>query len=161
MGGMTTRIGFYHLVRSPLEKALPELLEKALANGHRIIVMAGSAERVAFLDSLLWTCEPDSWLPHGTGRDGDADLQPIFITDREENPNSADLLVVTDGVVPAGVGDFARCLMLFDGNDDIAVQNARELWKDWKQRDFELTYYQQGDRGWQEKARVGGGSVAS
>lgn len=150
-----TRVGFYHLQRLPLEKALPQLLEKALGAGHRAVVMAGSAERVAFLDNLLWTYDPASWLPHGTAREGDAELQPVWITDLDENPNGADVLVLTDGVVSGQVADFARCLDLFDGNDPEAVQAARERWQRLRQAGHELTYYQQTERGgWVEKAKV-------
>ena len=159
---MTTRIGFYHLIRSPLEKALPEILDKALKAGLRVVVMAGSPERVAYLDSLLWTWQADSWLPHGTARDGDADLQPVFITDQDDNPNSATMLVMTDGVIPDDVSRFERALTLFDGKDDDAVQQARGLWKTWKDQGFELVYYQQTEQGgWQEKARAGGETASA
>lgn len=152
-----TRVGFYHLQRSTLEQALPQILEKALAAGHRVVVMAGSAERVAVLDDLLWTYDPASWLPHGTARDGDAALQPIWITDLDENPNAADVLVLTDGVVASRIDTFTRCLDLFDGNDPTAVQAARQRWASLRDAGQELTYFQQSERGgWVEKAKSGG-----
>lgn len=150
---MPTRAGFYHLTYWPLEKALPKLLERALAGGHKVIVMTGSEERVAALDSLLWTYDPASWLPHGTARDGDAERQPIFISSRDENPNRADMLVLLDGVKSAHLDDFARCALLFDGNDEEAVAAARLVWTEWKGRGLQLAYYQQTERGgWEEKA---------
>jgi len=156
-----TRIGFYHLVRSPLEQALPKLLEKIVGAGHRVVVVAGSAERVGFLDNLLWTYEPESWLPHGTNRDGEAALQPVFLTDAEDNPNQADVLVLTDGVVPDQLDAYERCLTLFDGNDEQAVSIARSLWKEWKDGGWELTYYQQTESGaWQEKAKANAAAEA-
>jgi DNA polymerase-3 subunit chi len=152
-----SRIGFYHLQRSSLDQALPKLLEKALAAGHRVVVMAGSAERVAHLDALLWTWDPDSWLPHGTARDGDADRQPVYLTEADDNPNGADLLVLTDGVTTRHIDQFARCLTVFDGSDEAAVGAARSRWKEWAAAGHELTYYQQTERGgWEEKARAGG-----
>jgi DNA polymerase-3 subunit chi len=39
-------VGFYHLLSTPLERALPRLLERALGQGHRVVLQAGSAERV-------------------------------------------------------------------------------------------------------------------
>ena len=152
----TTRVGFYHLVRSPLEQALPKLLEKIIGAGFRVVLMAGSAERVGYLDDLLWGYEPESWLPHGTARDGDAELQPVYLTAHpDENPNKATVLVLTDSVVPEHLGGFERCLTMFDGNDDTAVAVARSLWKDWKDQGLELTYHQQTERGgWQEKAKA-------
>jgi len=152
---MTPRIGFYHLQKTTLEHALPLLLGKVLKAGQRAVVMAGSMERVAFLDQLLWTSEPDSWIPHGSARDGNADLQPIYLTAEDENPNRADVLLLTDGVVSNRLADFSRCLTLFDGKDEMALQASRALWKEWKSRGFDLTYYQQTDRGgWVEKARA-------
>jgi DNA polymerase III subunit chi len=149
-----TQIGFYHLTRSSLEQALPKLLDKALAAGYRAVVLAGSPERVEALNDRLWTFEPDSWLPHGSNKDGDAALQPIWLTDRDENPNGATILVMCDGARSEAVAGFGRCLDLFDGNDDAAVQAARERWKLWKTEGHDLIYYQQTERGgWEEKAR--------
>ncbi len=154
---MNARIGFYHLQKTSLEQALPKLLEKVLDSGQRAVVMAGSAERVAFFDSMLWTFAPDSWLPHGTARDGDAERQPIFLTDKDENPNQATVLLLTDGVVSEQIDRFERCLLLFDGNDETAVAASRDLWKKWKERGFLLTYFQQTERGgWLEKATANG-----
>ena len=151
-----SRIGFYHLQRSSLEQALPALLGKALAAGHRVVVMVGSAERVQSLDAHLWTFDAAAFLPHGAARDGSQSLQPIFLTDRDDNPNQADLLVLADGVRSDRLDGFARCLMLFDGQDLDAVQQARQCWKEWAAAGHALIYYQQNDRGgWQEKARAG------
>ncbi len=150
-----SRIGFYHLQRWPLDKALPALLDKVQAAGLRALVMAGSPERIAHLDAMLWTHDPDSWLPHGTGRDGDAELQPIWLTDRDENPNGATVLVMIDGAAPADLAPFERCLDLFDGNDPKAVAAARQRWKAWKDTGHELVYYQQNDAGgWVEKSKA-------
>ena len=41
-----TEIGFYHLTRTPLERALPQLLEKIHGSGARAIVMAGGAAAI-------------------------------------------------------------------------------------------------------------------
>jgi DNA polymerase-3 subunit chi len=158
---MIPRIGFYHLQKTPIEQALPKLLGKVLEAGQRAVVMAGSKERVAFFDQLLWTSEPDSWIPHGTARDGEADRQLIYLTAEDENPNNAQILLLTDGVVSHRMAEFDRCLTLFDGNDETALQASRELWKEWKSLGFDLTYYQQTDRGgWVEKTRTAAPSGA-
>ena len=153
---MAVRIGFYHLLHWPLERALPKLLERAVGAGHKVVVMAGSAERVRDLDALLWTYEQNSWLPHGSVRDGDAALQPVFLTDRDDNPNLADILVLTDGVTSAALPGFVRCLMLFDGNDEEALAAARARWTEWKAAGYRLEYHQQTERGgWELKAEAG------
>jgi DNA polymerase-3 subunit chi len=149
-----TKINFYHLLTAPLEQALPVLLEKSLSAGHRVVLMAGSRERVGHLDAHLWTFDAASFLPHGTVRDATAAQQPIFLTDEDENPNQADLLVLTDGVTSRRLSGFTRCLNLFDGQDEAAVTQARAYWKEWNAAGHELIYYQQTERGgWTEKAR--------
>src|SRR5207244_8646954 len=94
-------IGFYHLLATPLERALPRLLERARAQGYRIVVRAASAERVEHLNALLWTYDDASFLPHGSARDGSPESQPIWLSDRAENPNDAAMLVLVDGVEAA------------------------------------------------------------
>lgn len=149
-----TQIGFYHLMKLPLEQALPRLLEKAVAAGHKVVVMAGSEARVEHLNATLWTWSEESWLPHGAAADGEAELQPIWLTQAEENPNGAKVLVICDGAAPGTVEGWERCLDLFDGNDPDAVQAARERWKTWKAAGHQLVYYQQSaSGGWEEKAR--------
>lgn len=146
-------IGFYHLVRWPLERALPKLLEKVLESGARAVVMAGSEERVESLASLLWTYHPNSFLPHGTARDGKPEQQPIWLTERDENPNGATILVLTDGAGSEAVERYARCLEIFDGGDPDAVARAREHWRIYKDAGHTVTYWQQTDTGgWEKKA---------
>lgn len=144
------RVDFYHLHSWPLEKALPPLLERATTAGMRAVVLAASDDRVETLASLLWTYRPDSWLPHGTVKDGQAADQPIWLTTRDENPNGADLIVLTEGMVTAQ-GGFQRCLDVFDGNDPDALAGARSRWKDAKSAGHDLHYWQQTETGWQEK----------
>ena len=147
-----TDIGFYHLTRSSLVQALPRLLEKVHASGARAVVMTGSEERTGALDTVLWTYNPNAFLPHGTARDGNADEQPIWITHEDENPNGASILVLTDGAVSARIGEFDRCLEMFDGNDEEAVQQARARWKAYASAGHSLTYWQQTPTGsWEEK----------
>ncbi|MEM7025495.1 MAG: DNA polymerase III subunit chi [Pseudomonadota bacterium] len=150
MAGQTD-VGFYHLTRSALEPALGRLLERVLENDLRAVVRASSAERVESLNRALWQFGRDSFLPHGTRSDGHVEEQPVFLTDGDENPNGSGVLVLVDGA-EADPQSFDRCLYMFDGNDEQAVQRARDLWQRWRDQGMTLTYWQQGDRGW-HKAR--------
>ncbi len=146
------RVDFYHLQASPVEVALPQLLERVLQAGHRAVVMAGSEDRVEVLANHLWTYDPDAWLPHGTLKDGFAEDQPIWLTDRDENPNAARMLILTDGMTSTRLADFDRCLDVFDGNNPQATAAARDRWSVAKAAGHELHYWQQTDTGWKEKA---------
>ncbi|CAN0418318.1 unnamed protein product [Discosporangium mesarthrocarpum] len=148
-----TEISFYHLLHTPLERALPKLIEKVLESGARAVIRTGSAERAEALNGALWTYDQDSFVPHGTARDGNAPAQPVWITPDEENPNGADILVLTDGAESAGVSNYRRCLEMFDGRDATAVAAARQRWTAYKEAAHELTYWQQTESGgWEKKA---------
>ena len=118
-------IQFYHLSSTPLERALPRLLEKALQGGLRAVVLTGSEEKAEWLSTMLWTYDPASFLPHGTEKDGYAEAQPVFITATAQNPNGAGLLVVTDGSEIEFSESVARVLDLCDGSDAQAVEKAQ------------------------------------
>jgi len=144
-------IGFYHLLATPLERALPRLLERARAQGFQIIVRAASSERIEHLSALLWTYDDASFLPHGSTRDGNAANQPIWLSDRIENPNDAAMLVLVDGVETADLAAFTRVADLFDGNDPAAVDAARQRWRAATAKGHTLTYWQQSETGWEKK----------
>ena len=143
-----TDIGFYHLRMTPLERALPRLLERALKDGFRIKLMAGSGERVEHLNQLLWTYDEASFLPHGSARDGNAERQPIFLSAAEDNPNRATMLVLVDGARATALEAFGRVCDMFDGNDESAVEDARRRWREAKAAGHTLTYWEQTDAGW-------------
>lgn len=127
-----TRIDFYHLQKAPLEQILPKLCEKAYATGKRIKILLGNAERVEFINSLLWTYSEESFLPHGSKRDGFAEEQPIFISADETNENNALLLILADGaqIAVEKLDAYERVLNIFDGNVETALNNARAYWKE-------------------------------
>ena len=144
-------VGFYHLLSTPLERALPKLLERGRAEGHPIVVKCGSAERVAHLDAILWTYEDASFIPHGSARDGDATLQPIFLTEHDDNPKRATMVVLVDGAESPDLEAFTRCADIFDGNDETAVAAARKRWRRARQDGHELSYWQQTATGWERQ----------
>ena len=144
-----TRIDFYHLQKSSLDQILPKLCEKAYATGKRIKIFLGIEERVEFINTLLWTYADETFLPHGSKKDGFVESQPIFISAQEENENNAEILILADGAtLPLEkLNSYERVLNIFDGNDELSLQNARFFWKDIKSLGGELHYWQQNSSG--------------
>ncbi len=145
-------IQFYHLTTTPLERALPKLLERAVAGGYRICMTAESDERVEQLNKLLWTYDATSFLAHGSDKDEQPKNMPILLSTNIEPLNSANLLVVTDGrniTQPK----FERILDIFDGNNPQATSAARLRWTEYKNAGHEITYFSQNAQGgWQKKS---------
>lgn len=144
---------FYHLTKRTLEQVLPGLLEKCLERGWRVVVQAGSRERVEALDAHLWTFRDESFLPHGMLRDGTEFMQPVWLTEGDDNPNAANIRFMVDGAVPPDLSAYERGIYIFDGHDNDAVEQARIRWKAEKAAGHQITYWQQNPRGgWEKKA---------
>lgn len=148
-----TEIRFYHLTRHRLEQALPELLQKATARGMRVVVTAGSDDRLHHLDEVLWTYDPGSFLPHGRAGGAFDSEQPVLLAIDPVRTNNADVLMLTEGGAVDDLSGFSLCCDLFDGRDDAAVAAARDRWKQARDAGHVLSYWQQDDNGrWALKA---------
>jgi DNA polymerase III subunit chi len=152
-----TEILFYHLLRQPLERVLPTLIEKSLERGWRVAVQAGSPERVEALDAHLWTFRDDSFLPHGDWRDPNAHEHSVLLTADDGNLNGAAVRFLVDGApLPADADAYARIVLIFDGEDVDAVAAARERWNVAKAKGFDLTYWRMDGEGRWQKLADGG-----
>lgn len=150
--GPATEIWFYHLEQRTLEEVLPNLLERSLERGWRAAVQATSEERVEALDTLLWTYREESFLAHGTARDGDPHAQPIYLTALPDNPNAAQVRFLVDGAELDDAAPYARIVFMFDGRDSEAVARARAAWQAAKDKGLRVSYWQQdADGRWQQK----------
>jgi DNA polymerase III subunit chi len=153
MSDGVTEVYFYHLERRTLEDVLPNLLERSLDRGWRAAVQAASEERVEALDTLLWTYREESFLAHGTTRDGHVEAHPIYLTSGSDNPNDAQVRFLVDGAELDDASPYVRVVYLFDGRDDVAVVQARTEWQKAKAQGFSVSYLQQDEQGrWQQKA---------
>jgi DNA polymerase-3 subunit chi len=148
-----TEVYFYHLESRTLEEVLPTLLERSLERGWRAAVQAASEERVEALDTLLWTYRDESFLAHGTARDGMPESQPIYLTAGDDNPNGAEIRFLVDGAELEDAGGYARIVFVFDGRDEAAVAQARVAWQKAKADGYQVSYWQQDPHGrWAQKS---------
>jgi DNA polymerase III subunit chi len=152
---MSEPVGFYHLTRDPLDYGTAKLLERIYAAGKRVVVRAESSAFINKLDAALWTYEKDSFLPHGTARNGAPDLQPILLTMDDTAPNGATVLLLLENVMPADFSAFERVLYMFEGRDGDSLKKARAHWVELKARGISLVYWQQSDSGGWKKAAEG------
>ncbi len=145
-------VWFYHLERTGLDQALPELLEKTLQRGWRAIVRSPAAERIDHLDGWLWSYRDDSFLPHAPAQEPAAERQPILLTSGFDNPNRADALFLIDGAEPGSLEGYKRCVVLFDGADEGQLNAARAEWTRVKAQGLAASYWKQQARGWEKQA---------
>ena len=145
---------FYHLTRRPLEATLPTLLEKARGAGWRVAVRGVDPARMDWLDQKLWLGPEEGFLPHGlAGGDHDA-RQPILLTTSAPAANDPNCVMTVDGaeITAAEVTSLERVCVLFDGNDDAAVQTARGQWKLLTDAGCSAQYWSEESGRWEKKA---------
>lgn len=142
-------IQFYHL-NTPLERVLPKLLEKSYQGGFKTRVKMASEEKAEWMNGMLWTYNPDSFLPHGTSNDGDGANQPIYLTAANDNPNEANLMVVTDGSTAEMNDNVKRVLDIIDSADEQAVESARVRQQQYQAQGHAVSCVRQTATGWEK-----------
>lgn len=138
---------FYHLTQSTLEQTLPVLVARTFERKQRSVIRAGSPERLAALDDLLWTFDEASFVPHGLASDANPEGQPVLLTTQDGRHNGAEVLFLIDSVPLPQDWDCKRVVVLFDEGDAEAKASARDQWKQVKALGHDCTYWQQDEGG--------------
>jgi DNA polymerase-3 subunit chi len=145
------QVDFYHLTATPLERALPQIAERVVAGGSRLLIVAGEEEARAALDRLLWSYARDSFLPHAQAGAGDDTAQPVLIAGEVAAGNGARHVALADGVWRDEALDFDRAFHFF-GEDQVV--EARAAWRLLGSRvNVERRYWKQNEAGrWEQAA---------
>ena len=113
-----------------------ELARKAYAASQPLLVLARDSAQAEALDDLLWSFDPDEYLPHQiAGMDEDEDEAPILIATPETDPAPRPLLINLRDDVPAG--GFDRVLEVVPA-DPAARGPLRARWKHYQSLGFDL-----------------------
>jgi DNA polymerase-3 subunit chi len=124
------QVDFYHLAgASTAERVIATIAGRVLAEGGRLLVIDGEADRADSLDIALWSTAPDSFLPHGRVGAGGEMEQPILIDTAipvGATLNGARHVILADGVWREAALGFDRAFYLFD---DRTIAAARAAWK--------------------------------
>lgn len=151
----TPTVQFYHLLSTSRERAVPKLMEKALAQGSRVLMLCDNDAALKSMSEALWASNPNGFLPHGSAKDAHADLQPILLSTNDANANQADILCILNGSTPESLPNFGKVLDVFDGGNEDAVASARQRWAAYKEKGYGLQYVkQQPGGGWKIEQEV-------
>lgn len=147
---------FYHLTRTPADRMVPTLIGKCQAQGWRIELRGTDAARMAALDEQLW--QGDGFMAHGLAGGPHDARQPVLLTVADgEAPAAANdpaCVITLDGaaVQAAECGALERVCILFDGNDERAVEQARGQWRALAAAGVAAEYWSEGSGKWEKKA---------
>ncbi|MGY0797643.1 DNA polymerase III subunit chi [Lysobacter sp. A286] len=138
----------FYLIAKPRFREEPlllvcELARKASDAGLATLVLARDTAQAELLDDLLWSFDPDAFIPHQiVGADDDEDALDeadeevtVLIATPEHDVALRPLVInLRDGAVE---GEFERVLEVVPA-DDSARGPLRERWKQYKARGLEV-----------------------
>ena len=126
---MTAVAMFYNLTRSGLDDTVSMILNKAVAQGWRVMLRAPDSNMLAHFDDKLWLGPEEDFLPHGiAGGPHDADQPVLLGTGVIGNRAQGLMLLAGAEVAEPEMTGLERVWILFDGSDEAAVSAAREKW---------------------------------
>ena len=145
------QVDFYQLTATPLERALPQIVQRVLASGVRLLIVSDSETQRAAIDRTLWAVPPDGFLPHAQAGADDNSAQPVLISGETAPANDARHVALIDGQWREEALGFDRAFHFFDGE---TIAAARDAWKSLADRDgVERRYWKQDDAGkWEQAA---------
>jgi DNA polymerase-3 subunit chi len=145
------QVDFYHLTAQPLERVLPQIAEKVVATGGRLLIVDADEERRDRLDRLLWEYSRDGFLPHAVVGAGDDAAQPVLIGPDTNAGNAARNVALADGRWRNEALGFDRAFLFFD---EERVAGARIAWKGLAGREeVGRRYWRQNEAGrWEQAA---------
>ena len=120
---------FYQLTQKGLDETLLPILTRAMGQGWRVMIRSTNPALTDHLDAKLWLGAEDSFLPHGVqGGPHDA-LQPVLLgAGSITNRAQALFLLAGAETTEAEAATLHRIWLIFDGNNEPAVQAARGQW---------------------------------
>ena len=140
------KINFYQ-IDDILYKSIAPLLLKIMEENKKVLIYCQDEQQLNEVDNGLWSFSKTKFLPHGTKKDKiKPDKQPIFITDKIDNSNQADYLVIFVEVEEKFLSQFDKIFYFF-GSGNLA--DARKLWKKYKEQNFSLNFYKKENNKWE------------
>lgn len=131
----------FYLIGKPRFREQPlllvcELARKACDAGLPMLVLCASAAQAEQLDDLLWSFDPDAYVPHQiVGADEDEEEVPVLLAAPEHAPGMRPMVLnLRDAAVPDG---FERVLEVVPA-DDSARGPLRERWKQYVARGIDV-----------------------
>ena len=127
---MNPEVNFYQTDES-VAKSIAPLLLKIIGEKKRVFIFCQNKLQIQEIDSALWHYGRNKFIPHSTIFDNEFDpkRQPVFISDKEDNLNSADFLLFIDQPSEAFIKKFSRVFYFFEEGKNSATIKSANFYK--------------------------------
>jgi len=146
------KINCYITTQDDLHKTFCQLAEKCYYANLRTNVITQNSDYTKSLDRVLWTYSKKHFIPHATDADSLPEKQPIYITDKLDNPNQADsiMFINPDKAMfletiakdsKLNLESFQKISLLFDDIQKIQILEIDNLLKKSPIKEFEINLF--------------------
>lgn len=115
------------------------LAEKGFHAGHIVHICTRNEKESEILDSLLWTFQDRSFVPHEIYRSKEPDC-PVTIS-TENSPMSADFLINLTYQTPKNLEQFQRIAEIIDKQDE-SIHAGRERYRFYREQGLEPKHHE-------------------
>lgn len=139
-----TEVAFHFNAADKLGYAC-RLVRKAVGSNAQVVV-TGDAALLGQLDVALWTFQPLEFIPHCRAPGAPAAVlqaSPVVLTEAPREAPHHDVLVNLGQAVPDGFEAFERLIEVVT-SDDADRQQARQRWKHYAARGYNITRHDLG-----------------
>ena len=139
-----TQIDFYTNVGDKLVTAC-RIAAKAYALGNRMLVLCPDSETATRVDRMLWTTPATGFIPHCSPRDPLAAETPIIVDHTAEEAVGDQVLLNLRSEWPPFFARYERLVEIVSADDEADKQAARERFKFYRERGYEIRTHNLGD----------------
>ncbi len=138
-----TRIDFYTHATNRLQTAC-RLSAKAVKQGLRVMILTPDAETSRQLDEMLWRHPPTGFVPHCHASDPIAEVTPVIIAEAGDALPHDEVLLNLKNDSPPFFSRFQRLVEIVDKGGE---QEARERYRFYRDRGYEIHHHKLGEGG--------------
>ena len=139
-------INFYQCDES-LVKSIAPLMLKILEENKKALIFSRDATQTKEIDDGLWSYGKNKFIPHVLVSDKNfvMERQPILISNKTENSNQADYLVLSEEVDEKFLSDFSRIFYFYDV---LNIESAKKAATNYKKIASKFNSYKKEDGKW-------------
>ena len=147
-----SEVFFYHLTQTPLEVALPKILERALSANWSIEVRANVNTNLEDMSNSIWKGSEESFLPNCLENHQDVQDYPIVLSNSPLKKLRDCLIVVDQAELQENdVESHKRVCLIFDAKNEAQLSNARKSWKSLSESGVNTVYWAESNGKWYRK----------
>jgi len=147
-----SEVFFYHLIQTPLEVALPKILERALSAEWSIEIRTNANTNLDEISNAIWRGPEESFLPHCLENHEDLHDYPIVLCKSPLKECRDCLIVVGQADLNENeVKSYKRVCLIFDAKIEVELSKARKSWKKFSDEGINTAYWTEEEGRWVKK----------